>query len=47
MIRLLKRLKLLHPLTGIIVVGCGAAVYNNYILGIGLGIILICLTVKS
>lgn len=46
MLKLLRRLKVLHPATGIMVTLMGAASSNYYVGFTGLGILVLCLTRK-
>lgn len=43
MFKLLKRLKVIHPMTGCIIGLTGFASNHNYITAVGLGILLLCL----
>jgi hypothetical protein len=46
MIALLKRLKVLHPLTGILLMLMGALTPNGWLLAIGIGIFILCVLKK-
>ncbi len=47
MLALLKRFKVLHPLTGVLMIVAGAVTPNGWILAIGIGIFVLCMIKKS